>query len=131
MLWPKHLKSQTPSDGCMLVTIPFMCLVVSVHVLYTATSSGPCGRMSCSTVSDVNAASSPVWCAWMSCGPWMLFSPLTGDSSPTMPFLHYSPTLLEPLAESTPSKQTGFLSSMWGSLVQAFTVDDVFARKVK
>ena len=62
-----YLNSQTPSDGCMLVTIPFMCRVVSVHRLYTATSSS-CDRMSCSTVSDVNAASSPDWCAWMSCG---------------------------------------------------------------
>ena len=53
----------------MLVTIPFMCRVVSVQALYTPTSSEPgCDRMSCSTVSDVNAASSPDWCAWMSCG---------------------------------------------------------------
>jgi len=52
-----------------LVTIPFMCRVVSVQALYTPTSSEPaCDRMSCSTVSDVNAASSPDWCAWMSCG---------------------------------------------------------------
>ena len=51
----------------MLVTIPFMCRVVSVHRLYTATWSDPSGRMSCSTVSDVIAASSPSWCACMSC----------------------------------------------------------------
>jgi hypothetical protein len=53
----------------MLTTIPFMCRVVSVHRLYTATSSPlRCRRMSCSTVSDVKLASSPVWWAWMSCG---------------------------------------------------------------
>jgi hypothetical protein len=51
-----------------LVTIPFMCRVVSVHWLYTATSRSPCRRMSCSTVSDVKLASSPVRWAWMSCG---------------------------------------------------------------
>lgn len=50
----------------MLVTIPFMCRVVSVHRLNTATSS-PIRAMSCSTVSDVLTASSPPWCAWMSC----------------------------------------------------------------
>lgn len=60
------LNSQTPSDGCMLVTTPFMCRVVSVQALYTATSSVPCDRMSCSTVSDVKVASSPSWWAWMS-----------------------------------------------------------------
>lgn len=70
----------------MLVTIPLRWRVVSVHRLYTATcffvrgpdggdklvkitSSPPAkGRMSCSTVSDVNTASSPSSCAWMSCG---------------------------------------------------------------
>lgn len=51
----------------MLVTIPLRWRVVSVHWLYTATSSVPCRRMSYSTVSDVKEASSPDWCAWMSC----------------------------------------------------------------
>ena len=52
----------------MLVTTPFMCLVVSVHMLYTATCSSPIRAMSCSTVSDVDTASIPPsrW-AWMSC----------------------------------------------------------------
>lgn len=62
-----HLNSQTPSDGCMLVTTPFMCRVVSVHMLYTATSSGLIREMSCSTVSEVKTAISAEWCAWMSC----------------------------------------------------------------
>jgi hypothetical protein len=50
----------------MHVTMPFMWRVVSVHRLYTATSS-PIAEMSCSTVSDVHTASSPYLCAWMSC----------------------------------------------------------------
>lgn len=56
----------------MLVTTPFMCRVVSVQRLYTATVPSPNGRMSCSTVSDVNDASSPDWWAWMSCGGYIL-----------------------------------------------------------
>lgn len=62
-----YLNSHMPSEGCMLVTIPFMCRVVSVHRLNTATSA-PILAMSCSTVSDVLTASSPPWCAWISCG---------------------------------------------------------------
>ena len=50
----------------MHVTIPFMWRVVSVHRLYTATS-WPMLEMSCSTVSDVQTASSPLLWAWMSC----------------------------------------------------------------
>ena len=57
------LKSQTPSDGCMLVTIPLMWRVVSVHRLKTVTSPEPLRMMSCSTVSDVYAAISAVTCA--------------------------------------------------------------------
>lgn len=53
----------------MLVTMPFMCLVVSVHMLYTATWCSPIRAMSCSTVSEVDTASiPPSLCAWMSCG---------------------------------------------------------------
>ena len=61
------LNSQTPSDGCMFVTTPFMCRVVSVHRLNTATCSWLMRTMSCSSVSEVKTANSPEWCACMSC----------------------------------------------------------------
>ena len=123
----------------MLVTIPFMCRVVSVHRLYTATcffgeravkrkelvkitSSPPAkGRMSCSTVSDVNTASSPSSCAWMSCGY------LVGRGAPNP---HRMPTLNDPLL--APAGQPhSILHSLWGALLQAFTVEDTFQRKIK
>lgn len=105
----------------MLVTIPFMCRVVSVHRLYTATSSLPNGRMSCSTVSDVNAASSPSWCAWMSCERYILGLASMRDNV----------MLQDPLLPTTAQPQGGMLYTLWGSLLQAFTVDDMFQRKIK
>jgi hypothetical protein len=50
-----------------------------------------------------------------------------------MPFYYYSPVLLEPLpADGKPAiVQTGLLNSLYGAFLQAFTVDDVFARKIK
>lgn len=69
------LNSQTPSDGCMFATTPFMCRVVSVHRLNTPTCSGLIRTMSCSSVSEVNTAISPEWCACMSCGLKSLLEP--------------------------------------------------------
>jgi hypothetical protein len=51
----------------MLVTIPFMCRVVSVQRLKIATVSGAIRVMSCSTVLDVCAAMLAERCACMSC----------------------------------------------------------------
>ena len=53
----------------MFVTMPFMCRVVSVHRLNTATCSGLIRTMSCSSVSEVKDTNSPERCAWMSCHP--------------------------------------------------------------
>ena len=73
-----YLNSHTPSDGCMLVTIPFMWRVVSVQRLCTATCSWPAREMSNSTVSEVKTANSVGSYAWMSCGahqPSQVFEP--------------------------------------------------------
>lgn len=60
-----------------------------------------------------------------------------------MPFYYYSPVMLEPFPSSDKSanqrqgpagkqqKQGGVLSGAWNVLLQAFTVDDVFTRKIK
>lgn len=105
----------------MLVTIPFMCRVVSVHRLYTATSSPPAnGRMSCSTVSDVSTASSASSCAWMSCGYLVSWCATTPKE------------MLDPRDPIPQASQTKpILHSLWGALLQAFTVEDVFQRKIK
>ena len=58
----------------------------------------------------------------------------------TMPFYYYNPVMLEPLDaldSNDPSKKNtkkqakGVFSSAWGAVLQAFTVDDVFSRKIK
>lgn len=79
--------------------------------------------MSCSTVSDVNTASSPSWCAWMSCG----YLVRRGAPNP-----HRMPNLNDPLlAPAGQTHPSTILHSLWGALLQAFTVDDVFQRKIK
>jgi hypothetical protein len=105
----------------MLVTMPLMCRVVSVHRLYTAISSGPCRWMSCSTVSDVNVASSPPWWAWMSC-EWVAG------------YLERAPTnvlKMQRMLSDPPPKPVTTMSTLWSALLQAFTVEDVFHRKIK
>lgn len=62
-----YLKSHTPSDGCMLATIPFMWRVVSVHMLCIATRSPEIRLMSCSSVSEVRTAKPVGSYAWTSC----------------------------------------------------------------
>ena len=57
----------------------------------------------------------------------------------TMPFYYYNPVMLEPLAldsndhdkKNTKKQAKGVFSSAWGAVLQAFTVDDVFTRKIK
>jgi hypothetical protein len=73
----------------MLVTMPFMWRVVSVHRLYTAMSSGPAGAMSCSTVSEVKTAISPERCACMSCPDKSCQSASPGVPSSSMHFSTY------------------------------------------
>jgi hypothetical protein len=58
-----------------------------------------------------------------------------------MPFYYYNPVMLEPLdaldsndhdnKKNTKKQAKGVFRSAWGAVLQAFTVDDVFTRKIK
>lgn len=41
------------------------------------------------------------------------------------------PALQDPLIPATPSHPQNGLYTLWGALIQAFTVEDVFQRKIK
>lgn len=87
-----------------------------------ATCSVPCGRMSCSTVSDVNVASSPLSCAWMSCPAWHIL-----DATPRSRGYMLSPfaCLTYPVGYESASLQQASLDELWVSLAQAFVTENL------
>ena len=116
----------------MLVTIPFMCRVVSVHRLNTATSS-PIRAMSCSTVSDVLTASSPPWCAWMSCreGHAVHFSGQARMGASGCRSIYWTGTRPDIMINACP-KPPSQSPSLLALLFQILTHDDsAFQRKIK
>jgi hypothetical protein len=82
--------------------------------------------MSCSTVSEVKLASSPDWWAWMSCGRagYLAGEALLTKQQPSM--------LREPLVVVPAKKpEPAFYTGLWSAFLQAFTVDDIYHRKIK
>lgn len=84
--------------------------------------------MSCSTVSDVNEASSPSWWDWMSCAGVQYISEPRGEARQHA-MMQDPIVIISPAMPSVPGG--GMLHSLWGAFQQAFTVEDVFQRKIK
>jgi len=90
------------------------------------------GRMSCSTVSAVKTASSPSSCAWMSCARRATILDAVGGAQGNQKMLDLHDPLLFPVCNPpAPACGSSTFNSLWGAFLQAFTVEDVFQRKIK